>query len=164
MHELDAVQRTANIIVFMIWQWKKYNLFTQKKSNQFRLATFLGFNSKPSFACKYIIRIKLFCNVFPRIQVCIILRICYWLVMVCHTWYLVRRYLMYIKNAFIQSNYEKITASDSSSWTSKCCWEPQHDRTIFGMSFYKVKLTIIKFLIGKYFQKHLLIKYDLLRV
>ena len=58
MHELDAVQRTANIIVFMIWQWKKYNLFTQKKSNQFRLATFLGFNSKPSFACKYIIRMK----------------------------------------------------------------------------------------------------------
>ena len=30
MHESDAVQRTANIIVFMIWQWKKYNLFTQK--------------------------------------------------------------------------------------------------------------------------------------
>ena len=41
--------------------WKKYNLFTRKKSNQFRLATFLGFNSKPSFACKYIIRI---CNIF----------------------------------------------------------------------------------------------------
>ena len=164
MHELDAVQRTANIIVFMIWQWKKYNLFTQKSQINLDWIRFWVLIQSRRLLVNILSGLKLFCNVFPRIQVCIILRICYWLVMVCHTWYLVRRYLMYIKNAFIQSNYEKITASDSSSWTYKCCWEPQHDRTIFGMSFYKVKLTIIKFLIGKYFQKHLLIKYDLLRV
>ena len=161
MHESDAVQRTANIIVFMIWQWKKYNLFTQKSQINLDWIRFWVLIQSRRLLVNILSGLKLFCNVFPRIQVCIILRICYWLVMVCHTWYLVRRYLMYIKNTFIQSNYEKITASDSSSWTYKCCWEPQHDRTIFGMSFYKVKLTIIKLLIGKYFQKHLLIKYDL---
>ena len=144
---------------------EKIQSFHAKKSNQFRLDTFFWVLIQSRRLLVNILSgLKLFCNVFPRIQVCIILRMCYWLVMVCHTRYLVRRYLMNIKNAFIQSNYEKITASDSSSWTYKCCWEPQHDRTIFGMSFYKVKLTIIKFLIGKYFQKHLLIKYDLLRV
>ena len=164
MHESDAVQRTANIIVFMIWQWKKYNLFTQKSQINLDWLRFWVLIQSRRLLVNMLSGLKPFCNVFPRIQVCIILRICYWLVMVCYTWYLVRRYLMYIKNTFIQSNYEKITASDSSSWTYKCCWEPQHDRTIFGMSFYKVKLTIIKFLIGKYFQKHLLIKYDLLRV
>ena len=164
MHESDAVQRTANIIVFMIWQWKKYNLFTQKSQINLDWIRFWVLIQSRRLLVNILSGWKLFCNIFPRIQVCLILQICYWLVTAFHTWYLVRSYLMYIKNAFIQSNYEKITASDSSSWTYECCWEPQHDRTIFGMSFYKVKLTIIKFLIGKYFQKHLLIKYDLLRV